>query len=97
MATVLDSYRWSRRRPRAYPWHRWFDGRIWELERGRDFHCTAETMAGIASGEAARRGLRLKTSVECDDVLVLQRAGFMARGRPSKKMLEVAKRGATSS
>lgn len=43
MAQRLLSYDWSRpnksgTKVAAYPWQEWFDGSIWRIEHGVDFH-----------------------------------------------------------
>lgn len=46
MAKILDEVPEGKKRgPKGkYPWDDWFDGRIWELEAGKDFDCTLPTM-----------------------------------------------------
>jgi hypothetical protein len=39
-----------------YPWDKWLDGQIWELELGGDFECDIRTIVSAARQAANRRG-----------------------------------------
>ena len=45
-----------------YPWNDWFNGAVWVLEYGVDFHCKPHSFRVNAYGVAKRRGLVLLTS-----------------------------------
>jgi hypothetical protein len=36
----------------GYPWYEWFDGRVWELEQGVDFHCDKARFQRMAHTQA---------------------------------------------
>ena len=65
MARKLDTF------PTAagsrYPWDEWLDGNVWELVHGDDFTAKPSTFRSIASGQAKKRGGKMRTrSVEAD-------------------------------
>lgn len=59
-------------KPPAIPWDEWLDGSIWRLRRGEDFDVSAPTIQKRAHPAAQSRGLRVQTSVEDDDTIVLR-------------------------
>lgn len=44
-----------------YPWHKWFDGRVWELRRGEDFRCSPESFRATVMRTARERGCKVRT------------------------------------
>ena len=81
MATKLESYgfdrgpySFDRGRPRKskYDWDLWLNGDVWRLERGIDFDIPIRSMSSSASNAAVRIGMRVRTKIESDKVLVIQ-------------------------
>jgi hypothetical protein len=69
MARILKELK--KRPPRAkYPWDKWSDGRVWLLERGKDYSCPDLSIARQAHQYATRVGLQATTSVQEDGVVV---------------------------
>jgi hypothetical protein len=76
MARVLDSFpaaHWGGSAP-VYPWHLWFDGRVWELEQGKDFVTSRHTFRNTASCAARRRQLVIETVLPRGENTVIIRA-----------------------
>jgi hypothetical protein len=46
----------ARGRRVTYPWDEWLDGRVWELEQGKDFQSTTQSFRQIAYNRAGQRG-----------------------------------------
>jgi len=75
MAAVLGSFPpGPRGRAPIYPWDRWLDGQVWELEHGQDFTLDRESFRRAAQVIARRRGLTLKTSVPRGGSTVIMQA-----------------------
>jgi hypothetical protein len=66
MATRLnagDERLTSRSLVTKYPWDEWTDGSVWEITRGVDFDCDAETMRGQIKVRQRKDGTNARTSV----------------------------------
>jgi len=74
MATQLNDFSFTPAgRPSKYQWDQWANGKPWKLEAGTDFTISVESMRTAARAYAARRGLKVKTSVvDGRTALVLQ-------------------------
>jgi hypothetical protein len=58
---------------RRHPWDTYFNGKIWELQKGVDFDCKIENMRVIICQAARKRNLRVRTKVDYKKgTLVLQ-------------------------
>lgn len=55
-----------------YPWHKWFDGQVWELRHGDDFHRSIESFRSTVNRTAREKGCRCKTRRIGDSVLVIE-------------------------
>lgn len=55
---------------RSYDWDTWFDGSVYELERGVDFEVLPESMRSAVHYAAESRGLTIKTQVQGDNIVV---------------------------
>lgn len=63
------------KRPRSRyrtDWSRFLDGQVHELRRGVDFVCSTDSMRATLRRAADRKGLRIRTAVESDDVFIVQ-------------------------
>ena len=45
---------------RLYPWEQWFDGRVWQLERGKDFRVSVRSMVTCAHSAARKLGIKVR-------------------------------------
>jgi hypothetical protein len=79
MATILRSYDWTvvsrnnkRARSRSYPWDDWFDGRIWQLEKGVDFDGPATSLERVIRTSANRRGIKVRIRIDSGNVILQQ-------------------------
>lgn len=43
----------------VYPWDEWFDGDVWELAQGEDFHCQTDSFKSCAYQKARNMGIGL--------------------------------------
>ena len=68
MARVVSSF--PRKDRSKYPWSQWFDGQVWELEKGADFDCTPTSVRTSALSAAFRRGIKVRTSQMGNKVFV---------------------------
>jgi hypothetical protein len=77
MPIVLDSYAWnaSSGSHETYPYDKWFNGRIWMLQQGTDFTCTANSLRSTIRNAAVKRHMRLRTSVPDSKTVVVQAYG----------------------
>jgi hypothetical protein len=99
MATVLRSFDWSKvsrnsdsPRSRSYPWHDWFDGRIWQLEPETDFDGPPHSLEKVIRSTATKQGIRVRIRITPEGNVVMQRHDEQARvtgvtKSPSKKSL----------
>jgi hypothetical protein len=72
MAKKLGSFKRSENPGSSkYPWDEWLDGSVWELTSGEDFAVSLFSFRTAAYGAAAARGLRVRTSVQ-RNALVIQ-------------------------
>lgn len=60
MADILPEFP-ERNTVGRYPWHRWFDGRVWKLKAGEDYPLDRKGFQNTLYGEARRRGGRVRT------------------------------------
>lgn len=51
----------GRRKFRDYDWDKWMNGKIWTLEKGRDFDVKVTAMRAYVYRAARERGLTVKT------------------------------------
>lgn len=74
MAVKLDTYAFeNRRNGYKYDWDSWLDGDIWQLTKEEDFPDTTPKNLRIQSITVAkRRGLKVRTSIVSDTILVIQ-------------------------
>ncbi len=72
MKRLGDHFDFNRRGKghRSYDWVTWFDGTVYELERGVDFDVLPESMRSAVHYAAASRGLAVKTKVQGDNIVV---------------------------
>lgn len=56
-----------------YPWNEWLDGQIRELEAGKDFQVSSETMRVQVIQAGNRRNVKIRTSVLKSGNVLLQR------------------------
>lgn len=69
MAKKLDEYEFGKAKFK-YPWEQWLDGTIWHLEHGKDFSVEVESMRVNIYTAAERRDLKVRTSVEGEDIVM---------------------------
>lgn len=57
MAEVMDSYEFRHygRGRSKYPWDEWLDGRVWKLERGKDYSVSEHSMDSQLRSAARKR------------------------------------------
>ena len=66
MATKLRKFDWQKPSEittgdkTQYPWHQWFDGDIWQLEEGEDFHTHPLMMERIIRTRATLRKSKVR-------------------------------------
>ena len=73
MAKKLKEFVFKGKNARGkYPLDQWFDGSIWQLERGQDFTVQTQNMRGVLSAAAKSRGMCLRTRILSDTQLVVQ-------------------------
>lgn len=72
MAEILNHFDFqSSGKPYSvYPWHIWFDGQIYRLKYGEDFHNEARNFRITVSSAARRLGIRVKTSRDGNDIVI---------------------------
>lgn len=67
MAEILDNFEFAKRgRGPSYPYHEWFDGRIWKLEEYDDFDCKPVSLRSALHTAAKKQNLKLKTTIGKD-------------------------------
>lgn len=77
MAKTLDSYERTdgiipAGRPQIYPWDDWFDGRIWMLTQGEDYHISTEGMIGYVRKMALARDFETSVYLHDEDAIVIK-------------------------
>lgn len=73
MAEVLKNYTFrGKGRERTYPWDIWSDGQQRLLRRGVDFTILPSSIRSLAHHYASRNNMTVATSLEGEDVIVLQ-------------------------
>jgi len=73
LAKKLRSHNFSGRGARnIYPWEEWFDGNIWELTHGEDFHGEAKSFRSNLHTAAAKYGGKVRTNVRDNGNIVFQ-------------------------
>ena len=74
MAHVLDSFPEDgfHRGREKYPWDEWFDGQVWQLNRGIDFPSTPGEFRSQVYVAARRRDLMVRTAVLDGNILIIQ-------------------------
>jgi len=55
---------------RRYPWDLYLDGSVWRLAQGRDYTCRGKSIVSQANKMGRMRGLRVRTVVEGDTVVI---------------------------
>lgn len=69
MAEVLEGYEFSPGRGK-YPWDQWTDGRVWKVEKGKDFSSkTRNFTCGILHAHARNSGKRVRVRKIGDTVI----------------------------
>jgi hypothetical protein len=73
VARIVKDPDWSdtRNRPSQYPYDKWLDGRVWEIEQGIDFNCEVKSIRSMLFNAAYRRDLVLRTKT-IDNKLMFQ-------------------------
>jgi len=60
-------------------WTEWFDGGVWLIKRGEDYHCTDTSFRATCYGTARRKGIRVRV-VPVDDGFEVQ--AYREDGQP---------------
>ena len=55
-----------------YPWHRWVDGNIWQIQAGRDFKIPMLSMRGVVHDYARRKGFSVTVHKADETTLEIQ-------------------------
>ena len=71
MAKVLKQFHFVARD--RYPWTEWFDGRIWLLTQGADFHCQAQSMQTLAHAKGRKKRFKVSVQRRGDEVILQAR------------------------
>jgi hypothetical protein len=62
---VVDGFEFERRGPtRKYDWDSLLDGRVWQLDRGRDFDCLPEVFRRQAYNRATQEGKHVRVYID---------------------------------
>lgn len=56
-----------------YPWHRWLDGRVWQLKMGEDFECKLGTFRSLVVNQGAKQMWEIWTKKVDEKTLLIQR------------------------
>lgn len=68
---VTDDYRWRGADDLwRYPWKTWFDGNIWRLDRGTDFHEPLDRFRRRAYYVSQRWHMILRTQKDLESLIV---------------------------
>lgn len=73
MAKVLRHFEFREPFGSKYPWGEWLDGRVWQLEQGKDFGCSVSGFVVQVHHAARRRGLRARVTTRPREVHRLKR------------------------
>lgn len=66
---------------KTYPWHKWFDGRIWELRQGKDFKPKALGFAQQAYTKGRAFKIKVTTAVRGNRVYVQAQKTANVKGK----------------
>lgn len=72
MAEIVNDYNFARTKRSSYPWKDYFNGKVWKLTKGVDFHCMPEAFRAAAYQAAIRHGVRVRTHVPSPNTIVIQ-------------------------
>lgn len=72
MARVVADFTGKPEKVSKYPWTEWFDGRVWELERGVDFTPVLPNFRNIAYSKAKSAGKSLVVMIVSDTTIQIQ-------------------------
>lgn len=74
MSAVLKSWPPGAKRGsnNPYPWDKWFNGRIWQLEAGKDFHVSVKSFATALRTRARALGLTVRSATVGGRYLVVE-------------------------
>lgn len=82
MAEPLETFPTMRRGPYSkYPWDQWGDGRVWQLERGKDFDCTPLSFCMYARARLSP----VRVSRSGDTVILQKKLPPTTRTKPTPK------------
>lgn len=93
MAKTISEFPTATRRSK-YDVDQWFNGEIWELLKGEDFHVPIASFRGSMYNQAAKKGFEIQTSAVNSNgrtALILQATpkadpdAPVAKGRPKKE------------
>lgn len=56
-----------------YDWDRWLNGKVWELQRGKDFQVAPKSFHNATAAAVRRRDLSLSSRVRGDTVVIQAR------------------------
>lgn len=72
MAEVVESFGAGPHGNHKYRWEEWLDGQAWKLTRGVDFTVSPNRFRQGSSLQvaAAKRGMRVRTHVDGDSVII---------------------------
>lgn len=56
--------------PQKYPWNKWLDGRVWQLNGGKDFTSKPSGMAQQAYSAARKMGVKVQTAIRGNRVFL---------------------------
>lgn len=61
-------------RPKKYPWDQWFDGGVWKLMKGEDYHCKTQSFISLAYayGKVMERVVRIQRLTGDEDGVILE-------------------------
>ncbi len=70
MAKILKEHVFGNVSP--YPWHKWLDGRVWQMTKGGDFKCSVGSFKHTATIHARKKGGRLRCHIKDKTKIVIQ-------------------------
>lgn len=53
-----------------YDWDTILNGKVWKLEKGKDFKCSTKSMAALAKMTAKSRNINVKMQIDGEDVVL---------------------------
>ena len=68
MAKTIRSFDFATRKTTKYPWDKWTDGRIWQIQRGVDFERPAVSFVANIHQLARTRKLSVRVSQSGDTI-----------------------------